>query len=313
MTDKTSLSQYFSEVDGGRLLTKSEELELAEIMDRGRWHDKEGNLNPSKLWDFDKKPEDLGIDRKNFDSEEDFLIALEEERINTLRLARMAREKLINSNLRLVASVAKHYQNKGCALEDLIQEGNIGLMDGIDRFDYKKKLKISTYCTWWIRQRIDRLISNHGRTVRIPVHVQTLSNKLKSVTDEYQKEFDCMPTVPEIAASLDCTIDMAKQALQAIAPNPTIALDHSPSSMEENEESLHSYIEDKDAASPMDIVAQQELIETIKEVIKTLPERDEKILRLRFGIVEDPQDHESWPITKEELEELEKRSASIAA
>lgn len=279
--EKTSLSQYFSEVDDGRLLTKKEELELAKIMDAGRWHEKDGSLNPNRLWDLSKEPK-------------------------ILRKSKKAREKLISSNLRLVASVAKHYQNKGCELEDLIQEGNIGLIDGIDRFDYKKNLKISTYCTWWIRQRIDRLISNHGRTVRVPVHVQTLANKLRGMIESHVKEHGHMPSIPEIAEQLECTYDMAKAALKCISQYGNIAIDHGPSS-EDGDDSLHSIIEDENAIDPFGLVSQQELIKSIKEVIQTLPERDEKILRLRFGVTEDPKDHVSWPITKEEMKELENR------
>lgn len=290
MKEKTSLGRYFSEVDGDKLLTKAQELALAETMDLGRWHDEDGSVNSNKLWDPIKEKEDP-------------------EMVNR---AKMAREKLVKSNLRLVASVAKHYQNKGCELEDLIQEGNIGLMDGIDRFDHKRGLKISTYCTWWIRQRIDRLISNHGRTVRVPVHVQTLANKLKSLLEKHIKEHNAMPTVLEISEMLECTTDMAKQALQSITNNNTITLDHSPGSSDESDESLHSYIEDKDAASPMDLVSQQELIETIKDVIKTLPPREEKILRLRFGITEDASDHKSWPITFEEIESIQERAKKRA-
>lgn len=282
MTEKTSLSQYFADVDDGALLNKAEELELAQTMDEGRWHEADGSLNPNRLWDWSKDP-------------------------NIIKRAQQARERLVSCNLRLVASVAKTYQNKGCEFEDLIQEGNIGLMDGIDRFDYRKSLKISTYCVWWIRQRIDRLISNHGRTVRVPVHVQTLSSKLRNMIDKFMKENDCMPGIAEIAEKLECTTDMAKQALQAIATNHTIPLDHSPTNMEDSDESLHSYIEDKDAASPMDVISHQELILAIKDIIKTLPERDEKILRLRFGILEDSKDHNSWPITEGEMEELNNR------
>lgn len=281
MKNKSSLAQYFSEVDGGNLLTKDEELKLAKMMDAGRWHDKNGNISTEKLWDLSKDPE-------------------------TLYKAKKAREKLVNANLRLVASVAKNYQNKGCELEDLIQEGNIGLMDGIDRFDYRKNLKISTYTHWWIRQRIDRLISNHGRTVRVPVHVQTLANKLKGIIEDYTKEFGIMPSISEIAAALECTTDMAKAALQAITPNPTITLDYS-SSSEDGDEPLHSYIEDEDAISPLEMISQQELIKSIKKIIKTLSIRDEKILRLRFGIIEDNKDHKSWPITEGEMKELKKR------
>lgn len=283
MTDKTSLNQYFSEVDGGKLLTKNEELRLARIMDEGRWHDKEGNLNPYKLWDLSKDPK-------------------------VLKRAKMAREKLVKRNLRLVASVAKNYQNKGCELEDLIQEGNIGLIDGIDRFDYKKELKISTYCTWWIRQRIDRLISNHGRTIRVPVHVQTLSNKLRGILEDFIDKNGHMPTAEDISRELDCTLDMAKQALQVLLPNPIVSLDNNPGFLDDGDEhNLHSYIVDENSRSPFDAVSHQDLVKSIKAVINELPERDEKILRLRFGIVEDDKDHESWPITKEEIKELEKR------
>ena len=279
MTEKTSLNQYFSSIDGGNLLTKKEEIELAKIMDNGRWHDKDGSISPDKLWDLSKDPK-------------------------VLKRAKKAREKLVNSNLRLVASIAKYYQNKGCELEDLIQEGNIGLMDGIDRFDYKKNLKISTYCTWWIKQRIDRLISNHGRTVRVPVHVQTLANKLKSIMFSKPESIGEMPSTEEIAEKLGCTTDMAKQAWQAVFPNHTIAIDHTPHSMGEEKESLHSeslhsYIEDSEATSPLESIEEQELVTTIKEAIK--------ILRLRFGIVEDPKDHESWPITVSEIKELKNR------
>lgn len=283
MKDKTSLNQYFSEIDGGKLLTKSEELRLARIMDDGRWHDKDGNINPNKLWDLSKDPA-------------------------ILRRSKAAREKLIKCNLRLVASVAKNYQNKGCELEDLIQEGNIGLIDGIDRFDHRKELKISTYCTWWIRQRIDRLISNHGRTIRIPVHVQTLSNKLRAILRGVNYKNGNEINAEEISKELGCTIDMAKEALQAIMPNPIVTIDHIQTEIEEgNDKSLHSSIKDENYQSPLDAVVQAELIESIRELIKDLPPRDEKILRLRFGIVEDEKDHNAWPITEGEIEELEKR------
>jgi RNA polymerase primary sigma factor len=285
MNDKTSLNQYFSEVDGKKLLNREEEQYLAKMMDAGRWRDENGLLstNPNKLWDLSKDKE-------------------------TLKRAKFAREKLVRSNLRLVASVAKHYQSKGCELEDLIQEGNIGLIDGIDRFDYRKELKISTYCCWWIRQRIDRLISNHGRTVRVPVHVLTLSHKLSAMFQSYVKNNGYRPSIEEISSELDCTEDMAKQALQVLTKNSIVTIDHSPYLIDDDDDqSLHSVIEDEDAISPLDEISQQELIKSIRQIIKDLPERDEKILRLRFGIVEDPTDHKSWPITEGEIQNLEKR------
>lgn len=281
----SSLSLYFADVDRGNLLSKEEELFLARTMDEARYRDKNGKKSDSKLWNDNIEPE-------------------------TLFKAKKAREKLINSNLRLVASVAKKFQGKGCELEDLIQEGNIGLMDGIDRFDHSRNLKISTYCTWWIRQRIDRLISNHGRTVRVPVHVQTLASKLRNMIEEYREEFDCDPTPEEIKESLECSLDMAKAALLLITSPKNISIDQEPTNFKDNNDgsdNLHSYFEDKNATDPLDCISHQELANTVKEAISTLSERDEKILRLRFGIVENPEDHKRWPITKKELQKLKER------
>jgi RNA polymerase primary sigma factor len=283
-SNQSSLSIYFSEVDGGDLLTREEEQQLAQTMDLARQKDKNGKRSTEQLWREDVDP-------------------------GVLRRAKRAREKLITSNLRLVASVAKNFQGKGCELADLIQEGNIGLMDGIDRFDWEKKLKISTYCTWWIRQRIDRLISNHGRTVRVPVHVQTLIGKVKKATESYIEEHGNTPSVEFLSEKLGETTDMVRAAIEHMNPNSTITLDHSPGSgSEETEKTLHSYLKDDNASSPLDAISHKELVLGIRNVIKTLNPRDEKILRLRFGIVEDPKDHNSWPIIEEEMRILEERA-----
>jgi len=282
--NQSSLSVYFSEIDGGALLTREQEQELAQTMDKAREKDKTGKRSTEKLWKDQVEP-------------------------STLRKAKRAREKLITSNLRLVASVAKKYQGKGCELSDLIQEGNVGLMDGIDRFNWEKGLKISTYCTWWIRQRIDRLISNHGRTVRVPVHVQTLIGKVKRTTESYLEENGYPPSVEYLSKELGETTDMVEAAIEHMNPNSTITLDHSPGGgSEETEKTLHSYLKDENASSPLDAISQKELVAGIRSVIKTLSPRDEKILRLRFGISEDPKDHKSWPITEEEMETLNARA-----
>lgn len=280
----SSLSIYFSEVDGGKLLTKQQEIQLAKSMDMARYRDKDGKTSDEKLW---KDEND-----ENFD-------------VKALYKAKKAREKLISSNLRLVASVAKNFQGKGCEFEDLIQEGNIGLMDGIDRFDWTRNLKISTYCCWWIRQRIDRLIANHGRTVRVPVHVQNLASKLRNMVEKFNEDFDCNPTVEEISESLDCSTDMAKAALLSVISPTNVAIDHAASS--EGDDNLHSYIEDENSINPLDILSHKELVRSIRKIIKDLPPRDEKIIRLRFGITEDPKDFESWRITEKELMDLEAR------
>lgn len=281
--NQSSLSIYFSEVDGGNLLTREQEQTLAKTMDAARQKDDSGKRSNDKLW----KDE---VDTK------------------VLRKAKRAREKLITSNLRLVASVAKNFQGKGCELADLIQEGNIGLIDGIDRFDWEKGLKISTYCTWWIRQRIDRLISNQGRTVRVPVHVQTLIVKVKISIEKYTEKFGRRPSIEYLSDELKETTDMIRAAIQHMNPNPTITLDHSPGGDEDTEKNLHSYLKDEKSTSPLDEISHKELVIGIKEAIGTLSPRDEKILRLRFGIIEDPKDHKSWPITQGEMDTLKERA-----
>ncbi len=222
-----------------------------------------------------------------------------------------AKNKLVLHNLRLVASVAKNYQNRGCDLEDLIQEGNIGLMKGIEKFDVERGHKLSTYVTWWIRQRIDRYIHNHGKVVRLPVHVQSLASKMKKVINDYRKEFNTDPNIEEICQvleGLDCKItpEIAKAAFQSMMPNQVMQMDHSPNSASP-EDSMHSYIEDSTIANPIDFMSQNDIIKVVKSEIEKLPIRDEKIIRLRFGISEDPTDSDSFPITEDEMEVLKNR------
>ena len=280
--DRTSINTYFSEVNhNSKLLSKDQEIELSKLMDSGRWRDANGELDESKIW------------RDDIDD-------------ISLRRAKKAREKLIQSNLRLVVSVARSHQNKGCDLEDLIQEGNVGLIDGINRYDYTKGFKVSTYATWWIRQRIERLISNHGKTVRVPIHVQNLTLKLKPILDAYSKEFNSSPSISDIMRLLECSEDMARAALDAAITNQTITLDH-PSINSNDETDMHSYFEDENNINPLDIISNQELMEVIREAISELSPRDEKILRLRFGITEDPKDHNNWGITYEEMSNLNLR------
>lgn len=283
MTD--TLSTYYSQVKNDRLLTKEEETELAKAMDAARWRDDKGKKDVKKLWSEDIDPK-------------------------TLRKAQKARDKLIQSNLRLVASVAKRYKNRGLLFEDLIQEGNVGLMDGIDRFEWEREFKISTYCMYWIRQRIERLIMNESRTVRVPVHVQTMANSIRSEVEKHIQDNGTKPSREEIMKMADCSEDMAVAILNVFNNNPIVPLDHSPSNQEDNDEMLHAYFEDEDQQTPFDNLSEKELIKTIRDIIKDLPSRDEKIIRLRFGITEDPNDHVNWPITEEEINVLEERASA---
>ncbi len=282
-TTTTSLELYLSNIGDSNLLTKDEEVELAKKVDLARFRDEQGKKSITKLWRDDISSKDL-------------------------REAQKARDKLIASNLRLVASIAKKFQNKGCDFEDILQEGNIGLIDGIDRFDYKRGLKVSTYCTWWIRQKIDRLISNHSENVRLPVHVGTWTSKLKKIYNNYIEEFGCHPSIDELSELLGCTAKMAKAALQELTKGNNVSIDQSVVQNTTGEEIKPlSFIKDEDTLDPLDILSCEELVKSVREVIDTLSPRDEKILRLRFGISENPEDYKNWPITKEEFSILLER------
>lgn len=214
-----------------------------------------------------------------------------------------AKKKLITSNLRLVISVARNFQNRGCDLEDLIQEGNIGLIEGIEKYDHTKGFRLSTYACWWIRQKIDRYVANNGKNVRIPVHVLTLSNRLKKFMEDYRKQFDNNPSISEISSMLDCTEDMAEEALQVVlsSSNSEVPLDITTSS-----NSNFTKLFDE-SPSPLDILEEEDTTKILKNILSELSERDEKLVRLRFGIQENIENDKEFPISVEEYENLLKR------
>lgn len=219
---------------------------------------------------------------------------------------RCAIEQLVSHNLRLVASVAKGYQNRGCDIEDLLQEGTIGLMNGIEKFDVSKGVKLSTYATYWIRQRIDRYVQNNGKTVRLPVHVLSISSKMNKLIKEYRREHNTEPSVEYLCEKLECTPEIGKSALQSITnPNPIVQIDHS--SGDDNDDSMHSYIVDNKSSNPLESLSHEDIIKVVKESLSKLSAREEKIIRLRFGIQESDTDYENFPITEEEFKTLEER------
>lgn len=225
------------------------------------------------------------------------------------RAKERAMEKLVLHNLRLVASVAKGYQNRGCDIEDLLQEGNIGLMNGIEKFDVSKGVKLSTYATYWIRQRIDRYVQNNGKTVRLPVHVLSISSKMNKLIKEYRREHNTEPSVEYLCQKLDCTPEIGKSALQSITtPNPIVQIDHSAG--DEGDDSMHSYIVDNKSSNPLESLSHEDIIKVVKQSLSKLSPREEKIIRLRFGIQESDTDHENFPITQEEFQILKDREQS---
>jgi RNA polymerase primary sigma factor len=219
-----------------------------------------------------------------------------------------ARDKMIASNLKLVISTAKKYQNRGCYFEDLIQEGNIGLMKSVDKFDWRRGCRFSTYATWWIRQSIVRHLEDQSRTIRVPGHISSSYSKIQRAIREFRDEVNREPTIEEICEALGLTPDSVESVLQSM--KFTLSLDALSSSSSDDERSLINKIEDEQIISPCRLVEDKELTSVIKESLSELTDREEKILRLRFGISEPDDDDENFPITVDELESLQERKTT---
>ena len=257
---------YLKEIGKVPLLTAEEEIELAQKMEDG--------VTAEKIAELKKTLEDCSEEEK---AEINKQI---EEQQEIADIGEDSKKKLAEANLRLVVSIAKRYVGRGMLFLDLIQEGNLGLIKAVEKFDYRKGYKFSTYATWWIRQAITRAIADQARTIRIPVHMVETINKLIRVSRQLLQELGREPTPEEIAEEMNMPVDRVREILK-ISQEP-VSLE-TPIG-EEEDSHLGDFIQDDNVPVPSDAAAFTLLKEQLVEVLGTLTEREQKVLRLRFGL-----------------------------
>jgi RNA polymerase primary sigma factor len=279
-----SVGLYFREMGQQQLLTAEEEVQLAMEIEAGR----------------------AAIGR----AAEELLEQEDIQHLNSVEdIGDAARAHLIRANTRLVVSIAKKYRGRGLQFLDLIQEGNVGLMKAVEKYDYRRGNRFSTYATWWIRQAVTRALANHGRTIRIPAHLGGRISKLYQVAQELEQEYGRQPTAEEIAENMDLPVDRVRWMLRT--SRQPVHLERPVG--DESDAELGDFIEDVEAPPPAESVAQKMLTEELGDILDQLTPREARILRLRYGL----QDGESrtlkevgemFGLSRERIRQLEKEA-----
>ncbi|MFO7540735.1 MAG: sigma-70 family RNA polymerase sigma factor [Chloroflexota bacterium] len=284
-----SVGLYFREMGQQQLLTAEEEVHLAKEIEAGR-------AAEDQLKQVDEG--ELELDLNTVD-----------ELVRVREIGDAARAHLIRANTRLVVSIAKKYRGRGLQFLDLIQEGNVGLMKAVEKYDYLRGNRFSTYATWWIRQAVTRALANHGRTIRIPAHLGGRISKLYQVAQELEQEYGRQPTPEEIAESMELPAERVRWMLRT--SRQPVHLERPVG--DESDAELGDFIEDNEAPPPAEMVAQTMLTEEIGVILDQLTPREARILRLRYGL----QDGESrtlkevgemFGLSRERIRQLEKEA-----
>jgi len=231
------------------------------------------------------------------------LLTREEEVILSKRIEKgdqQARSIMIESNLRLAISIAKKYYRSGCSMEDLIQESNIGLMKAVEKFDWRRGFKFSTYASWWIKQSVCRHIGTNRNTVKVPAHAASLAYKIKNLVKEYEDDLGQKPSTAEIAEILGITENMVRVSLESIKFQNMISIDGS-IGKEEGGRSIIEVIEDVDQADLDELIDREKILHIVKECLLKLSPREEQILRLRFGIADELSCSDEFELDKSEI------------
>jgi RNA polymerase primary sigma factor len=282
---------YLREIGRVRLLTATEEVDLAKRIEAGALaSERLADLDAAGTLDALPAAESRDLQRSADDGDE-------------------AKSALIQANLRLVVSIAKRYVGRGMQLLDLIQEGNMGLMRAVEKFDYTKGFKFSTYATWWIRQAITRSIADQARTIRIPVHMVESINRVHRMQRQMVQELEREPTVDELAEKVSMTPDRVRE-IQRISLDP-LSLD-SPVG-EEDDSYLADFIKDDGAEEPLDVATRQMLQDAVRDVLDELNDREKQVVRLRFGL-DDEQARtleevgKEFGVTRERIRQIESKT-----